>query len=164
MRGVVNQLLAELDGFASANEGIFVLGASNHPWDVDTALVRPGRFDRLALVLPPDKLAREAILRSATRDRPVEDLDLGWLANHTERFSGADLVQLVELATEQALEQSLSSGSVRKINMTDFTKALKEIKPSTFSWFEMARNFVLFANEGGAYDDLVAYMRQQKLL
>ncbi|HXI95518.1 MAG TPA: tetratricopeptide repeat protein, partial [Candidatus Acidoferrum sp.] len=60
MRGVVNQLLSEMDGFAGGNEGVFVLGATNHPWDVDTALLRPGRFDRTALVLPPDKPARES--------------------------------------------------------------------------------------------------------
>jgi hypothetical protein len=63
MRGVVNQLLAELDGAGTDNDGVFVLGATNHPWDVDPALLRPGRFDRMLLVVPPDPPAREAILR-----------------------------------------------------------------------------------------------------
>ena len=62
LRKVVNQLLAELDDVSGNNEGVFVLGATNHPWDVDTALRRPGRFDRTLLVLPPDQPAREAIL------------------------------------------------------------------------------------------------------
>src|SRR5579871_6043920 len=63
-RDVVNQLLAELDSLNGDNAGVFVLAATNHPWDVDTALRRPGRLDRTLLVLPPDRPAREAILRS----------------------------------------------------------------------------------------------------
>ena len=63
MRGTVNQLLAELDGVQSDNEGVFVLAATNQPWDVDPALRRPGRLDRTLLVLPPDQEARESIVR-----------------------------------------------------------------------------------------------------
>jgi SpoVK/Ycf46/Vps4 family AAA+-type ATPase len=164
MRGVVNQLLSEMDGFAGGNEGVFVLGATNHPWDVDTALLRPGRFDRVALVLPPDRTAREAILARAMQDRPVDSIDVPWLAQHTDHFSGADLVHLCETATEQAMEESLTTGRVRKIGMNDFRAALKELKPSTRAWFETARNYVLFSNEGGAYDDLLAYMRDNRMV
>jgi AAA+ superfamily predicted ATPase len=162
-RGIVNQLLSEMDGFAGGNEGVFVLGATNHPWDVDTALLRPGRFDRVALVLPPDRPAREAIVAHNIRERPVENIDVAWLAQHTEQFSGADLVHLCETATEQAMEESLMTGRVRNIGMPDFRAALKEVKPSTRAWFETARNYALFANEGGAYDDLLAYMRQNRM-
>ena len=76
-RNVVNQLLAELDGAQADNDGVFVLGATNHPWDIDTALRRPGRLDRTLLVLPPDLPAREAILRKALQERPIEGVDLG---------------------------------------------------------------------------------------
>jgi AAA+ superfamily predicted ATPase len=163
-RGVVNQLLSEMDGFAGGNEGVFVLGATNHPWDVDSALLRPGRFDRVALVLPPDRPAREAIIAHSIKERPVEGIDVAWLAQHTERFSGADLVHLCETATEQAMEESLMTGRVRNIGMADFRAALKEVKPSTGAWFETARNYALFANEGGAYDDLLTYMRQNRMV
>jgi AAA+ superfamily predicted ATPase len=164
MRGVVNQLLSEMDGFAGGNEGVFVLGATNHPWDVDTALLRPGRFDRIALVLPPDKPARESILEKSIKDRPVEAIDVRWLAEHTDQFSGADLVHLCESATEQAMEESLMTGRIRKIGMADFRASLKDIKPSTRAWFDTARNYVLFANDAGAYDDLLAYMREHRML
>ena len=164
MRGVVNQLLSEMDGFAGGNEGVFVLGATNHPWDVDTALLRPGRFDRVALVLPPDKPARETILEKAIKDHPTESIDARWLAEHTDQFSGADLVHLCETATEQALEESLMTGRIRKITMADFRAALREVRPSTRAWFDTARNFVLFANEGGTYDDLLAYMRANRMV
>ena len=163
-RGTVNQLLSEMDGFAGGNEGVFVLGATNHPWDVDSALLRPGRFDRVTLVLPPDRPAREAILRNAIKERPVESIDVAWLAQHTEQFSGADLVHLCETATDQAMEESLMTGRVRNIGMADFRAALKEVKPSTRAWFETARNYAMFANEGGAYDDLLAYMRQNRMV
>jgi len=164
MRGVVNQLLSEMDGFAGGNEGVFVLGATNHPWDVDTALLRPGRFDRTALVLPPDKPARESILEKAMKDRPIENVDVRWLAERTDQFSGADLVHLCESATEEAMEESLMTGRVRKIGMADFREALKAVRPSTRAWFDTARNYALFSNEGGAYDDLLEYMRQNRML
>jgi AAA+ superfamily predicted ATPase len=163
MRGVVNQLLSEMDGFAGGNEGVFVLGATNHPWDVDTALLRPGRFDRTLLVLPPDEPARESILLKAMKDRPVEGVDTSLLAKHTDQFSGADLVHLCESATEEAMEESLMTGKVRKIGMPDFREALKAVKPSTRAWFDTARNYALFSNDGGAYDDLLDYMRKNRM-
>ena len=103
-------------------------------------------------------------MRNAIKDRPVEGIDAAWLATHTENFSGADLVHLVETATEQAMGESLMTGRVRNIGMADFRAALKEVKPSTRAWFETARNYALFANEGGAYDDLLAYMRQNRMV
>jgi AAA+ superfamily predicted ATPase len=163
-RNVVNQLLAEMDGVDANNEGVFVLGATNHPWDVDAGLLRPGRFDRMALVLPPDPPAREAILRHHLKNRPVQRIDLRRLAARTEGFSGADLAHLCETAVEYALEESLAGAGVRSVTDRDFDRALKELRPSTRAWFDMARNFVLFANDGGTYDELQAYMRARKLL
>ena len=104
LRYVVNQLLAELDGVATSNEGVFIVAATNHPWDVDTALRRPGRFARLMLVLPPDKPARVAILRLNLKDRPWQGIDFGAIGAKTEEYSGADLVHLTETAAESALE------------------------------------------------------------
>jgi SpoVK/Ycf46/Vps4 family AAA+-type ATPase len=162
-RGIVNQLLAELDGIDEENEGVFVLAATNHPWDVDSALKRPGRLDRMLLVLPPDAEAREAILRLHLEDRPVERLSLRKIVARTDGYSGADLAQLCEAAAELALADSIESGSVRKIRMSDLEQALAETRPSTHAWFQTARNYALFANEGGTYDDLLAYIRKHKL-
>jgi SpoVK/Ycf46/Vps4 family AAA+-type ATPase len=160
----VNQLLSEMDGVQGANEGVYVLGATNHPWDVDSAFLRPGRFDRMMLVLPPDEPARAAILRHHAEGRPLEQIDFDSLAHRTELFSGADLAHLCESATEIALEESLAKGSIRKVSRSDFEAALKAIKPSTRSWFETARNFAMFANDAGTYDDLLAYMRRNRLV
>jgi AAA+ superfamily predicted ATPase len=161
-RNLVNQLLIEMDSVNADNEGVFVLGATNHPWDVDAALRRAGRFDRVVLVLPPDAPAREAILTKHIEGRPTNGISVADLARQTAHFSGADLAHLCESATELAMEEALRSGNARPIGMADFKKALKDVRPSTRAWFDLARNYAMFANEGGMYDDLLAYIKEQK--
>ncbi len=161
----INQLLAELDGMNQSNEGVFVLAATNHPWDVDTALRRPGRLDRTVLVLPPDALAREAVLSFHLRGRPIDEtINLTAIAKQTDGFSGADIAHLVESAAEFAMEESLETGNVRSISQTDFKRALREVKPSTRPWFEIAKNYALFANDGGIYDDLLEYLKELRMV
>jgi SpoVK/Ycf46/Vps4 family AAA+-type ATPase len=164
MRTTVNQLLSELDGVDNQNENVYVLAATNHPWDVDVALRRPGRFDRMVLVLPPDAAARDVILRTHLKDRPIAGVDTGKLAQMTEGFSGADLAHVCETAGEKAMMEAVRTGEVRMIEMRDLEAALREVKPSTGPWFEAARNVVTFANSDGTYDDLLAYMKRRKLL
>ncbi|MEQ0557597.1 ATP-binding protein [Amycolatopsis sp. NEAU-NG30] len=163
-RNVVAQLLVELDGIADGNDGVFVLAATNAPWDVDTALRRPGRFDRTLLVLPPDEQARTAILEYHLRDRPVAGIDLPQLARKTDGWSGADLAHLCETASERALLASAESGVARMIGMPDLLGALPEIRPSSAAWFAAARNVVLYSNADGTYDELAAYLKRKKLL
>jgi SpoVK/Ycf46/Vps4 family AAA+-type ATPase len=164
MRTLANQLLAEMDGMESDNQGVFLLAATNAPWDVDPALRRPGRLDRMVLVAPPDGPARSAILEYHLRQRPIARIDLEKLVKATEDFSGADLAHLCESAAEYAMHDSITSGAVRMIEQRDFERALKEVKPSVSGWFSAARNVALFANEGGVYDDLAAYLKRRKLL
>jgi AAA+ superfamily predicted ATPase len=160
MRSVVAQLLSEMDGIDNANDGLFILGATNHPWDVDVALRRPGRFDRTLLVLPPDEPARIAILQTNLRERPVAtDLDVRDIAKHTEGYSGADLAHICESAAQTALAASLQAGSIRPIGNHDMRAALKGVKSSIGAWFDTAENYANFANTSGEYDDLLAYLR-----
>lgn len=162
---VVNQLLAEMDSVGSNNDGVFILGATNHLWDVDTALRRPGRFDRVIFVGPPEADARKAILEFHMRDRTSEAIDWSSVAGKpTEGFSGADLAHLCDTAAEHAMEDSMETGKVRPIRRQDFQAALKEVKPSTRPWLETARDYAMFANEGGAYDDLLDYLRSVRLV
>jgi SpoVK/Ycf46/Vps4 family AAA+-type ATPase len=163
-RNVVNQLLAELDGASSDNDGVFVLAATNHPWDVDTALRRPGRLDRTVLVLPPDEPARAEILRNSLREPPTEDIDVERIAARTDGCSGADLVHLVEVAVEHALGDSIRSGTARPVTQRDLERARKEVPASTRPWFATAHNYALYANQDGTYDDLLTYIRSKKLL
>lgn len=165
MRGVVNQLLAELDGVGLVNEGVFMLAATNHPWDVDAALIRPGRFDRKLLVLPPDQEARAAIFRSHLRDRPVDPLtpsQVQDLAKRTDGFSGADIALVCAEATEVALMESARTGSVTAITAKDLARAAKHVRPSIGPWLDSARNVAMFNNEGGDYDDLIAYLGRRR--
>jgi SpoVK/Ycf46/Vps4 family AAA+-type ATPase len=163
MRTVVNQLLTELDGVDGNNDGVFVLAATNAPWDIDAALRRPGRLDRTVLVLPPDKAARTAILQYHLRDRPVAGIDLGKVADATEHYSGADLAHLCETAAEFAMRDSITSGEIRMISQQDMLTAAREVRPSTDAWFATARNVAMFANESGEYDDLAAYLKKRRI-
>ncbi|MFC4063315.1 AAA family ATPase [Actinoplanes subglobosus] len=163
MRTVVNQLLTELDGVDGGNDGVFVLAATNAPWDVDSALRRPGRLDRTVLVLPPDAEARAAILEYHLRDRPVAGIDLDAVAATTDHYSGADLAHLCETAAEFAMRDSIATGEIRMINQDDMLAAAREVRPSTDAWFATARNVAMFANESGAYDDLAAYLKKRKI-
>ena len=159
-RGVVDQLVAELYSASEEHEGVFVVAATEHPWDVDALLRRPGRLDHRLLVLPPDLQAREAIIRAVLDGRPLaDDLDLAALAARTDKYSAADLAQLCESAAAAALEASMVSNSSRPIALADFTRGLHEIRPSTPPWFELARDYARFAAEPGSYDDLVSYLR-----
>lgn len=162
LRVVVNTLLAEMDSATSSNEGVYILGATNMPWDVDPALRRPGRFDRMIFVGLPDSEARMAIVRSHLKDRPIEGIDLARIAGRTDGLSGADLAHLCEAATQLAMSDSLRKGVVRPVTMADVEAALAHIRPSTGPWFEAARNVVEFGNRDGTYEELAKYMRRKK--
>lgn len=162
MRGTVNQLLSEMDGATADNDGVLVLGATNQPWDVDPALRRPGRFDRVVFVPPPDNAARVAILEYHLRGRPVGQVDLPALAAETEGYSGADLAHLCSVATRAALADAAASGGVRPITMKDLEAARRQVKPTTGEWLATARNAATFANIDGTYDALDNYLKRRR--
>ena len=88
---LINQFLTELDGVQHSNQEVLILAATNAPWHLDTAFRRPGRFDRILLVPPPDAAARATILRIICQGKPLADIDYQFLAQKTEGCSGADL-------------------------------------------------------------------------
>jgi AAA+ superfamily predicted ATPase len=162
-RAVVNQLLTELDGLAS-NEGVYVLAATNAPWDVDEALRRPGRFDRTILVLPPDEPARTALLRMELRERPVAPgIDLASLVRSTEMYSGADLVRVVEAATERALERSMELGIVSPVTEADLQAAVRDTPASTRSWLSTAATYLAHVGDSEDFHELRGYLRSHKI-
>jgi SpoVK/Ycf46/Vps4 family AAA+-type ATPase len=163
IRTIVNTLLEELDSASSSNDGVYILGATNAPWDVDAALRRPGRFDRMVFVGLPDTTARAAIGRLHLQDRPVEGIDLSALAARTAGFSGADLAHVCDTATQLAMADSLHTGQVRPVQMSDVEAALRQVRPSTGPWFDTARNVVEFGNRDGTYDELAKYLRRNKI-
>src|SRR5437764_666477 len=154
--------LADVAGMTEVKQRL--LAATNHPWDVDSALRRPGRFDRTLLVLPPDAAAREGVFRYHLKDRPVAGIDLARLAGQTDGYSGADIAHICETAAERALMDSVRLSEPRLIGPGDLEAAIGEVRPSLGAWFDTARNVALFANENGSYDDLAAYLRKRRLI
>jgi len=157
-RHLINQFLSELDGIASNNEGILILAATNAPWHLDAAFRRPGRFDRLLFVPPPDEPARVAILEVLLRDKPLADIDYLRIAKIAKKFSGADLKLLVSQTIENKLQEAIKSGTPSPISTRDLLNAVKTIKPSTDQWFSSAKNYALYANDGGVYNDILSFM------
>jgi SpoVK/Ycf46/Vps4 family AAA+-type ATPase len=159
LTSTINAFLAELDGAVSDNDNLLVIGATNAPWDIDSAFKRPGRFDQLLFVPPPDTTARQAILDLHLANRPcAADLDTARLSQDTEQFSGADLAALVDEATGRVLTEVLGGGAERPITQADLQAARKPMKASTQEWLATARNYVEYANEGGDYGDVAQYL------
>jgi len=136
-----------------------MLAATNAPWHVDAAFRRPGRFDRILFVSPPDAEARAAILRIHLAGKPVESIDHEHLAKKTEGFSGADLKAVVDSAVEEKLRAAMKAGRPEPITTRDLVKAAGGIKASTKEWFATARNYALYSNQGGVYDDILKYLK-----
>jgi transitional endoplasmic reticulum ATPase len=158
-RQLINQFLAELDGVKTSNEGVLVLAATNAPWHLDSAFRRPGRFDRILFVPPPDLGARAAVLRLQMRGKPVQDIDYDQLAKKAEGFSGADLKAVVDVAVEGKLREAMKAGVPTPLTTRDLMAAVGTLKPTTREWFATARNYALYSNQGGIYDDILGYLK-----
>ncbi|HKX79500.1 MAG TPA: CDC48 family AAA ATPase [Novosphingobium sp.] len=125
---VVNTILAEMDGMEEL-QSVVVIGATNRPALVDPALLRPGRFDELVYVGTPDREGREHILRIHTAKMPLaDDVDLGVIAEETDRFTGADLEDVVRRAGLVALRRA--GADVQIVTKQDFTEALQDSRAS----------------------------------
>jgi transitional endoplasmic reticulum ATPase len=161
-RHLINQFLQELDGIGNNNEGILILGATNTPWHLDAAFRRPGRFDRIIFVSPPDDVAREAILEMKLKGKPIAQVDYKQLAKKLDHFSGADIEALIDITVEEKLEATFADGIIKKIETKDLLNASKKLRPSTQEWFATAKNFALFANDAGLYDDVLTYLKIKK--
>ncbi|HUR01651.1 MAG TPA: AAA family ATPase [Nonomuraea sp.] len=160
-RQLVNQFLAELDGVdQNANEGVLVLAATNAPWYVDVAFRRPGRFDQPVFVPPPDPAARAAILRILCRDKPLAEMDFDAVARVTDHFVGADLKGVVDRAVEVKLQQSISAGRPIPLSTPDLLAAAQSVRPTAVrEWMATARNYVMHANDSGAWDELMPWVK-----
>ena len=126
---VVNQLLTEMDGLEDLHD-VVVLAATNRPDMVDTALLRPGRFDRIILTPVPDKKAREKIFEAHTKGMPLKNVDIKKLADKTDGYVGADIEAICREAAIRALREKENIDDAKEITMKHFDKVLKEVGPS----------------------------------
>lgn len=158
---IVSQFLTELDGFADNNNGVLVLASTNVPWSIDSAFLRPGRFDRMFFVPPPDQEARKAILQHHLQGRPVVGkLEFESLAQKTSGYSGADLANLVEMAADEAIDESIEAGEEKPIRQDHLRTAFSASRSTTIEWLTTARNYARYANDGGRYDDVMAFLKK----
>jgi AAA+ superfamily predicted ATPase len=161
---LVSTFLAEMDGFAHNNEGVLILAATNMPWGVDSAFRRPGRFDRVQFVPPPDRAARMKILQLHLAGRPLSpDCDPAAIAAKTAGFSGADLENLVNTAVDLTIEEALASSVEQPVSQRHILEALGELRPTTLEWLTVARNYAKYSNTGGQYDDVAAFLKANGL-
>lgn len=162
-RILVNQLLMELDGLRTFNDQVFVIGATNTPWYLDSALRRPGRFNHMIFVPPPEESERTTILQLKLAGKPLSSLDLNKISKETKHFSGADLEQIVKDAVESALERTLDIGEIQPISQDDLKKAAKHRKATTLDWFATAKNYATFSDINQDYQIVLDYMKQSGL-
>lgn len=162
-RRLVDQLLRELDAIGVNKDEVLLIGATNAPWDVDDGLKRPGRFDRLVFVPPPDADARCRILAKIIADRPARRVDVRQLAEKAALFSGTDLARLVNDAYDRVIEQTLASATAPPADMSHFASALAEMRPSTLDWFARARRYVEVADREEPYRDVARLLESRDL-
>jgi AAA+ superfamily predicted ATPase len=158
---VINQLLIEMDGLHASNDNVIVLAATNAPWAIDSAFRRPGRFDRVVFVPPPDPSARRSILEIHLRGVPQAALDLDALLKATRGFSGADLRAVVERACEVAISEEMRQGRPTLLTQDMLRSALRESKSTTQEWLDTARSYASYGNRDGQYDEVAKYLESR---
>jgi len=157
---VINQFLNELDGIEHNNDGLLIIGATNTPWHLDSAFRRPGRFDRIIFVPPPDLKSKEIIIELKLKGKPNENVDYKKVAKKTKNYSGADINALVDIAVEAKLEDALISGIPKPITTKDLLQAAEKHNATTVDWFNTAKNYATFANQSGLYNDVLSYIKK----
>ena len=161
-RQIINQFLSELDGVQHSNEGLLILAATNTPWHLDSAFQRPGRFDRVIFVHPPDAIARQEIFRLELTGKPIAEIDYTKLAKQAEKFSGADIAAVVDIAVEEKIAIAIKTGKQTPLETKDLLNAMKKHRPTTIEWFATAKNYADFANNSGLYDDVINFHKEHK--
>lgn len=131
MQRVVPQILMELEGFEGKPGNLLFIGATNEPWSLDPAAMRPGRFDEKIYVPLPDWKARRRILELSLQGRPLgNDISLDELATLLEGYSGADIVNICFKACATPFLESIERGIDRDVTMEDFLRVIDSVKPS----------------------------------
>lgn len=161
-RTLINQFLSEMDGYRCQQRRR--LGDRRHqcPVAYRCGLSPAGTLRSGDLCAAPDEIAREGIIEVMARNKPIRDLDAGVLAKRTKHFSGADLKAVFDRAAEEALAEAMKQGRVVPMTTKSLLRAAKGITPSTKPWFESAKNYALYANQSGFYDDVLQFLGIKK--
>ena len=148
MRMAVNQFLQEMDGVEKNPEGIFVIGATNQPWDIDPALKRSKRFGEVIYIPPPDYKTRKHAFAYNTRKMPLSwGVSFSRLARATMGFSQADIEEICDKAALIPAAEEDRTGRRRKIKMNDFLKMIKSHGNTLDEWYSMVRKSIISKTE-----------------
>ena len=127
----VNEFLQQIDGFSGKSPNLLLLGATNRPWDIDGAALRPGRFSQKIYVPLPDAPARKFMFEKSLKGAPVSgDVNVDELVSLTDGYSGADIEEVCDRAKEDPLLKSINTDAVVPVARADFMNALKAVPPS----------------------------------
>ena len=127
----VNEFLQQIDGFAGRNQNLLLLGATNRPWDIDSAATRSGRFSEKIYLPLPDAPARRFMIDKNMKNVPVsKDFDIDKIVEQTDGYSGADLEELCDRAKDEPLLKAIATDSVVDVTNEDFDKILEKMPPS----------------------------------
>jgi len=147
MKRLVPQILQELEGIGTEGKNpLLFVGATNEPWNLDSAVLRPGRFDEKIYIPLPDEPARRQILERNLRDKPLVGVDIARLVERTAAYSGADLRALCEKTANAVFLEAVRTGEDRDIGMDDFLASLARMHPSVRP--EHAARFEAFSRTG----------------
>jgi len=134
MKRVVPQFLSEMNGVTSRDDGqqaLLFVGATNEPWNIDEAAMRPGRFDEKVYVALPNKQARFTIIKDLVAKIPgASGIDCSSIAAALEGYSGADIVHVIERAKQSAFADSIHRGAARDLALSDIEQAIPQVRPS----------------------------------
>ncbi len=147
MRMAVNQFLQEMDGVEANPEGLFVIGATNQPWDIDPALKRSKRFGEAIYIPPPNYKTRKAAFIYNTRKMPLGSINYGRLARATMGFSQADISEICDKAALIPAAEEDRTGKKRKIEMRDFLRMIKKHGGTLDEWYAMVRKDIISKRE-----------------
>ncbi|MGC9037750.1 MAG: AAA family ATPase [Candidatus Micrarchaeia archaeon] len=147
MRMAVNAFLTEMDGVEKNPEGIFVIGATNQPWDMDPALKRSGRFGERIYFPPPNYWARKAAFKYNTRNMPLGRINFGRLARATMGYSQADIAEICDKAALIPAVEEDRTGRKRKIKMKDFLSMIKTHGSTLDEWYAMIKKEIISKTE-----------------
>ncbi|MDE6583465.1 MAG: ATP-binding protein, partial [Clostridia bacterium] len=127
----VNEFLQQIDGVSGRNQNLLLLGATNRPWDIDSAAMRSGRFSQKIYLPLPDAPARKFMIEKALKGVPVDkDFDVDRVVQQTELYSGADIDELCDRAKDEPLLKSIATDSVILVTNADFDRVLEVLPPS----------------------------------
>ena len=128
---IVSELLAQIDGFDNnENSTILVIASTNKPWNIDPALLRSGRFNKRIYVGLPDESSRAKLFEYELRKIPHDEIDFNYLGHITDGFSNADIVEVCNDVKDVAIDRSIVSNEISKINESDFAPVIEAFSPT----------------------------------